>query len=781
MKTGILYMLLFCCSLISYSQGIYEHSVLQADKHNVLSWISIDSTLQKENQWICFRKEIQLDSKKKHVPMIIAVDSKYWLWINGKLVIFEGGLKRGPNPFDTYYDEVDIADYLRKGNNTIAILLWYWGKDGFCHKDSGKSGLLARIQIGDKAIVTDGSWKVKLHPAFLETGDPKPNFRLPESNVHFDARLDIGDWQASEFDDSSWANAFVLGTYPCAPWNKLYKRPFPNWADLGLMSYDEVIREAKDDSLFVRGKLPKNITVTPYIKLKAKAGALIDIRTDNYKGGSEYNVRAEYVTKDGIQTFEMPNYVNGHEVIYSLPKGVNCLEVGYRETRFNTQHIGYFECSDSFYNKLWEKSLNTMNLNMRDAIQDPDRERSQWWGDAAIILHEIFYSCDTNGYAAVKKAILNLVDWQKADGGLFSPIPEGSWDKELPLQMLASIGKYGFWSYYWYTGDLSCVKYIYPKMKKYLSLWEVDEHGLVKHRAGGWDWADWGEEIDVAVLDNAWYCLALESAIQMGKLLDDHLFVAYYQAQLALVKHASKTTFWNGQVFRSPQYQGVTDDRANGLALLAGFATMEQAEKVVGYLKSYEKASPYMERYILEALFAHGYITEGLARMKKRYEHMVASPLTSLWEDWAVGGYGGGSINHGWAGGPLPLLSRYIAGVSPLEAGWNKILVNPQLGDLKWVKCTVPVFNRELKIEVHATDGSWKLSVENGTEKECIIALPKRQLRTSISVAGQNLQYIGGKLEKNDWMEVYSPVNGETIPEDRVLFKLKKQKVSISI
>ena len=38
-----------------------------------------------------------------------------------------------------------------------------------------------------------------------------------------------------------------------------------------------------------------------------------------------------------------------------------------------------------------------MNLNMRDAIQDPDRERSQWWGDAVIVSGEIFYACDLNG------------------------------------------------------------------------------------------------------------------------------------------------------------------------------------------------------------------------------------------------------------------------------------------------------------------------------------------------------------------------------------------------
>ena len=217
--------------------------------------------------------------------------------------------------------------------------------------------------------------------------------------------------------------------------------------------------------------MPKNISITPYLKVKADAGKLIDIRTDNYKGGSEYNVRAEYVTREGVQSFEAFNYMNGHSVVYTIPQGVEVIEVGYRETRFNTEFEGSFVCDDEFYNKLWQKALNTMNLNMRDAIQDPDRERSQWWGDAVIVSGEIFYACDLNGKSLVKKAIKNLVDWQKDDGVLYSPVPAGSWNKELPVQMLASVRKYGIWNYYVYTGDSATIKEAYPAVRKYLSLW----------------------------------------------------------------------------------------------------------------------------------------------------------------------------------------------------------------------------------------------------------------------------------------------------------------------
>lgn len=586
-------------------------------------------------------------------------------------------------------------------------------------------------------MFSDDTWKVKLHPAFGDTGSPKPNFRLPESNVLYDARYEMKGWNEVDFPDYQWENATILGAYPCKPWNNLISRPFPNWRDGGLTKYLAVENKVDGDSLFVIGKLPKNITVTAYFKIKCKAGELIDIRSDNYKGGSEYNVRAEYVTKEGIQDFEMPNYVNGHHIIYRFPKDVKIISVKYRETAFNTHHIGSFRCNDEFYNKLWDKALNTMNLNMRDAIQDADRERSQWWGDAAIVLEEILYSCDNNGVLAIKKAINNLVDWQKSDGSLFSPVPAGSWNEELPLQMLASIGKYGFWYYYNYTGDMQTLKHVYPAVKKYLGLWKIGNNNLVEHRSGGWDWADWGNDIDVEILDNAWYCLALESAENMAHVLNDNAYADSCCSLRNKIVSASRKNFWTGSFYRSPKYKGLTDDRANGMAILAGFSSSQEYQKVRSFLNSRYAASPYMEKYILESYFVNNDIEGGLERMKKRYSNMVSSELTTLWEAWTIGGAGGGSINHGWAGGPLPLLSQYVAGISPLGAGWKEILVHPQLGNLKWIECTVPIGNKTIFIKVEKTMKNLSIRLSNNSGRICQVVIPADA--KSVSLNGKKI------------------------------------------
>ena len=77
-------------------------------------WIGLQTKEKEVNSWFCFRKTFSLSQTPRSAITKIAVDSKYWLWINGKLVVFEGGLKRGPTPNDTYYDEIDLSSYLTK-------------------------------------------------------------------------------------------------------------------------------------------------------------------------------------------------------------------------------------------------------------------------------------------------------------------------------------------------------------------------------------------------------------------------------------------------------------------------------------------------------------------------------------------------------------------------------------------------------------------------------------------------------------------------------------------
>ncbi|MEZ6193884.1 MAG: hypothetical protein R3C45_21785 [Phycisphaerales bacterium] len=38
----------------------------------------------------------------------------------------------------------------------------------------------------------------------------------------------------------------------------------------------------------------------------------------------------------------------------------------------------------------------------------------------------------------------------------------------------------------------------------------------------------------------------------------------------------------------------------------------------------------YMEKYVLEAMYRLGHADDALARMKRRYKHMISSPISTL-------------------------------------------------------------------------------------------------------------------------------------------------------
>jgi len=730
-------------------------------------WIGVSQESQ-ANSWYCFRDEIQLKKAPKEAVAKIACDSKYWLWINDEMVIFEGQLKRGPNPEDTYYDEVNLAKHLKKGKNTIAVLVWYWGKHGFSHNSSSKAGLVFDAAIDGKRFISDSLWKVKQHPAYGSTDKPHPNYRLAEANIKFDAQKDMAGWYKSDFDDSGWSNAAQFGKPPVAPWNNLEKRPVLQWKNTGIIDYEKVnIQNNDDGTKTVIGKLPYNCHVTPYLKVKAKAGQRIDIQTDNYMGGGPPNLRAVYITKDGVQEYESFGWISGHDMRYKMPKAVKVLAVKYRQTAYNADFDGSFKCDDERLNLLWEKSMRTLYVTMRDNYMDcPDRERAQWWGDMVNEMGEAFYVFDAaKGPLLAKKGIYELARWQRDDKVIFSPVPagvpavvgakrrdlrDGTYNIELPRQMLASVGWYGFWTYYWYTGDKQTIVDVYPHARDYLSLWKLGDDGLIIHRPGDWDWTDWGTDKDVAVIENAWVYLAFKAAVEMAKLSDNTQDIAGYQAKMDSIKANYNKTFWQGDLYRSPGHKGKIDDRAQAMAVIAGFAKPEYYPAIRKVLKTQEYASPYMEKYVLESLYMMGASDQAIKRMKKRWEKHLDNSLTTLWEHWGKDGLGGGTYNHAWSGGPLTVLSQYAAGVAPTKPGFKEFSVLPQMCSLKQIEMVVPTQYGDIKLKLkNKNTFGIDLTVPKGTK--AVIGIPKAVNPSTIRINGKSV-YKSGKASAGNYV-----------------------------
>ena len=710
-------------------------------------WITAqDSLCNEPNSWIEFEKTFNIGQiDKDTVYAKIAVDSKYWLWVNDTLAIFEGGLKRGPNPHDTYFDRINISPYLRDGENDIRILLCYFGKSGFSHVDSGRAGLIFDAQ--DINLVSDSTWMSRRLSAYSVAPAPITNFRLAESNIRYDANLSEKDkFKASK----------VIGRWGDKPWNKLIERPIPLFKNYGMKFMPFKTDTLSDNRVLHTVSLPYNMQFTPYLELADSIGShLVKIETDHVYGGGADCVRAEYITKPGWQTYESLGWINGDILrVIAADDEVKIKNIGVRETGYDAEFMGRFCSNDSLIDKFWEKAMRTLYVNMRDNYFDcPDRERAQWWGDVTILMGQSFYQLSPQANPLMRKAIKELVDWQRNDGTLYSPIPAGNWDEELPAQMLASIGPYGFWYYYMHTGDIATMEYVYPAIKRYLDLWSLDDNGLTIERSGGWAWGDWGTDVDMRLLLACWHYMALQAAIEIAKVTGNYDDIDNYQLiREKLFKGFNEN--WDGRQYRHPDYTGATDDRVQALSILSGLAEESSYPQLLEVLKTQWYASPYMEKYVMEALMKLKEGNYAIQRFKTRFTPMIEDPAhTTLYEGWEEGGYGGGSTNHAWSGGMLTVIAENVCGVRPLEPGWSRFEISPYPVISKCA-IEIPTVKGIVKSAFSDTDHAFSMSVTVPEDTECILRFPQTKYK--------RIRINGKKSKCNDIFSL-SPGNYEII------------------
>ncbi len=739
--------------------SIPEYSVISTKEKTdwKAKWIWDKENSTEENVWMCFNKKVSLEKKPEKLIADISADSKYWLYINGEIVVFEGSVKRGPDANSGYYDSIDIAPFLKDGENSICALVWFWDNEtSYSYSSSGQGGFLFEAENSDITIVSDKSWKVKRNSAFVDSSLYPPNYRLPEYSIYYDAREELNDWINEGYDTSLWGNATEYAVGGEGAYGKLYPRGIPFLKDYGLKDYENsnVYENYTVTKLFgekITVDIPYNAQITPYLKIIAPAGKKIRITTENTLIGA---VSTTYVTKEGEQEFEALGWFNGEHITYKIPKGVTVVSLMYRETGYDSSFCGDFKCDDEFMNSLWQKSLRTLYVTMRDNFMDcPDRERAQWWGDVTSEMIMTMYSMDSNSYLLYQKgveAMLSHVDDTKV---LQTVVPISGDYFELPVQQLAGI--VGFLTYYEYTGDKAFVEKVYDASLDYLKLWEIGENNLVVHREGSWDWADWGDKADMTAIENAWVYYALSATEEMAEILGKDEDISFITQRKEAISKGYKT-LWTEEGFKSEDVRK-PDDRANALAVLSGLAQKEQYDTITNVLTTTKNSSPYMEYYVLEALCKMGRYEEAKDRIKDRYDGMMSEDYSTLWEFWDSWR---GTKNHAWSGGPLVIMSKHFAGITPLEAGYEKVNIDPQYTLSENLSCTVPSVKGLIVLNYEKSDGDYIIDLTIPQGMKSILYVPTgAEVNINSKVYYQNGEYANGKIGDVEIVEK-APDNG---------------------
>ena len=705
----------------------------------VAKWIWNRDNLTDNNVWMAFSKKVSVDTVPERLVAHFSADSKYWLYINGKNVVFEGSLKRGRDASSGYYDSVDIAPYLQEGENTICALVWFWGKEkNYSYSSSGQGGFIFEAVGRGVSVLSDSTWKVKKHSAYKDKDLNQPNYRLAEYSVFFDAREDLGDWTSAGYDVSSWENATEYARGGEGAYGKLYARGIPLLKDYGLRDYENskyyegyTVKKVGGEKITL--DIPYNAQFTPYLKVIAPEGKKIRITTENTLTSGA--VSTTYITKEGEQAFESLGWANGERVTYKIPRGVTIVALKYRETGYNSEFSGIFRCDDEFMNTLWQKSLRTLYVTMRDNFMDcPDRERAQWWGDATSEMIMTMYAMDANSYLLYQKGVDAMLTHASENKVFQTVVPITEDYFELPVQQLAGI--VGFLTYYEYTGDKAFLEKVYTPSIDYLKLWEMGQNNLVVHREGSWDWADWGKKADMTAIENAWVYYALSCVEQMADVLDKDCDLAFIRERKLRVESGYKS-LWTEDGYKSKDVKK-PDDRANALAVLAGLASENQYATILKVLTTTKNASPYMEYYVLEALCKMGKYEEAVTRIKERYNDMVTEDYSTLWEFWNSWQ---GTMNHAWSGGPLVIMSKHFAGITPLDAGYEIVNINPQYELYSNLNCTVPSVKGLITLSYRKENGNYMIDLTLPSGVTAVLHSPP----TGIVTVNGELYYLNGE------------------------------------
>ena len=165
------------------------------------------------NQTIIARKKFRLPQVSK-AKIRITADSYYRLYINDEWVN-DGPCRSWPEYFQ--YDQIDIASYLKPGNNEIKVIVRYFGTGDFHHVPQ-QAGLLVQLDTKlrsghTKTIISDESWRIAEAKAWI-TNTPKVSIQM-EPAEHYDARQE---------NQLRFTNAKVLFDANKGPWKNLKRR-----------------------------------------------------------------------------------------------------------------------------------------------------------------------------------------------------------------------------------------------------------------------------------------------------------------------------------------------------------------------------------------------------------------------------------------------------------------------------------------------------------------------------------------------------------------------------
>ena len=364
-----------------------------------------------------------------------------------------------------------------------------------------------------------------------------------------------------------------------------------------------------------------------------------------------------------------------------------------------------FRSSHDTLNAVWQLCRYTIHATtFAGYYVDGDRERIPYEADAYI--NQLSHYAIDREFSLARRTHEYLLD-------------HSTWPTEWKQHSILMA-----WADYEATGDDRSLRRHYATLKnEKLLLQHAREDGLLatgrlrdpaSGRTDVGDLVDWpvverdGFDFhDVNTVINAFHhrtlVLMARIATALGNDADAHTFTE--RAQQVFIRFNEVFFDASRGIYVDGEGSDHCSQHGNLFPLAFGLVPAERKASVVAYVKSRGMAcSVYPAQYLLEGLFeareaehAIGLMTGGGLRS---WGNMLAHGATLTWEAWDQSLKPNQDWNHAWATAPANIIARYVLGVRPLEPGYGRVLIDPQLGNLNEVRGTVPTIRGA--IHVHA-------------------------------------------------------------------------------
>ncbi|MEZ5163821.1 MAG: alpha-L-rhamnosidase C-terminal domain-containing protein [Fimbriimonadaceae bacterium] len=405
-----------------------------------------------------------------------------------------------------------------------------------------------------------------------------------------------------------------------------------------------------------------------------------------------------------------------------------------------TPEVGVMETSDPMLNQLLSNCWWTQKMNFVDIPTDcPQRdERLGWTGDAQAYVETTAYFSDVQAF--FDKWLVTLDDAQREDGQYpqVAPVLKGLSDGGPAWSDAGVICPMEIYDAY---GDKELLRRHYPNMKRFIefcrarskdSLLPPDNY----HIFG--DWLSINANTPKDVITTAYFAGSTELLAQAAEILGYEDDAKHYRDLHQQIRKVFQQAFLSAD-------GKVSGDTQCGYVLAIGFDLLEpeQADFAAKHLvENIESRKWHLSTgFVGTRDIMHVLTKIGRSDVAFRLLHNTDYPswgfpiqhgATSIWERWdgwmpekGFQDVGMNSFAHYAYGAVAGWMFKTIGGISPLEAGYGKISIAPQIDpNLEFAKTTYDSVRGPIRTHWWKDGDSVRMTVEIPANITAVVVLP---------------------------------------------------------